>query len=105
MTNASDTLRNPQAGSDMAPLRAKWGGIVALGIVYLLAGLVALGSVMMATVASVLVVGVTMIIADVAEVFRSCQIKSWGIFLFRVLLGVLSIVAGFVTCESPLLAD
>ena len=63
MTNASDTLINPQAGSEMAPLRAKWGWIVALGVVYLLAGFIALGSVVVATVASVLVVGVMMIIA------------------------------------------
>jgi uncharacterized membrane protein HdeD (DUF308 family) len=50
MTNALDTLRNPQASSDIAPLSAKWGWIVALGVVYLLAGL---GSVVMVTVASV----------------------------------------------------
>jgi hypothetical protein len=104
MTNVSDTLRNPQAGSDMAPLRAKWGWIVALGVVYLLAGLVALGSVVMATVASVLVVGVMMIIAGVAEVVSAFQIKSWGRFLLWVLLGVLYIVGGFVAFENPLLA-
>src|ERR1700737_4415573 len=74
MTNASDTLRNPQAGSDLAPLRAKSGWIIALGVVYLLAGLVALGSFVMATVVSVLIVG------------------------------VINIVAGFVTFENPLLA-
>jgi uncharacterized membrane protein HdeD (DUF308 family) len=104
MTNASDTLTNPQAGSEMAPLRAKSGWIIALGVVYLLAGFIALGSVMMATVASVLIVGVMMIIAGVAEVFSAFQIKSWGKFLLWVLLGVLYIVAGFVTFENPLLA-
>ena len=104
MTNASDILRNPQAGSETAPLRAKWGWIVALGVVYMLAGLVALGSVVMATVASVLVVGVMMIIAGVAEVISAFQIKSWGKFLLWVLLGALYIIAGFVTFENPLLA-
>lgn len=104
MTNASDILRNPQAGSETAPLRAKWGWIVALGVVYMLAGLVALGSVVMATVASVLVVGVMMIIAGVAEVISAFQIKSWGKFLLWVLLGVLYIVGGFVAFENPLLA-
>jgi uncharacterized membrane protein HdeD (DUF308 family) len=104
MTNASDTLRNLQARSDTVPLRAKWGWIVALGVVYLLAGLVALGSVVMATVASVLLVGVMMIIAGVAEVFSAFQIKSWGKFLLWALLGVLYIVAGFVTFQNPLLA-
>jgi uncharacterized membrane protein HdeD (DUF308 family) len=104
MTNASDTMGNPQPGSDTAPLRAKWGWIVALGVVYLLAGFIALGSVAMATFASVLVVGVMMIIAGVAEVVSAFQIKSWGKFLLWILLGVLYIVAGFVTFENPLLA-
>jgi uncharacterized membrane protein HdeD (DUF308 family) len=104
MTNTSGTLTNSQLMSDTAPLRAKSGWIVALGVVYLLAGFIALGSVVMATVASVLVVGVMMIIAGVAEVFSAFQIKSWGKFLLWVLLGVLYIIAGFVTFENPLLA-
>jgi uncharacterized membrane protein HdeD (DUF308 family) len=104
MTNASDTLRDSQASSDIAPLRAKSGWIVALGVVYLVTGYIALGSVVLATFASVVVVGVMMIIAGVAEVFSAFQIKSWGKFLFWVLLGVLYIVAGFVTFENPLLA-
>jgi uncharacterized membrane protein HdeD (DUF308 family) len=104
MTNASDTLVNPQAGSEMAPLRAKWGWIVALGVVYVIAGFIALGSVVMATVASVFVVGVMMIIAGVAEVISAFQIKSWGKFLLWVLLGALYIIAGFVTFTNPLLA-
>jgi uncharacterized membrane protein HdeD (DUF308 family) len=77
----------------MVPLRAKSGWIIALGIVYLVAGLVALGSVAMATVASVLIVGVMMIVAGVAEVFSAFQIKSWGKFLLWALLGVLYIIA------------
>jgi uncharacterized membrane protein HdeD (DUF308 family) len=88
----------------MAPLRAKWGWIVALGVVYIIAGFVALGSVMIATVASVLVVGVMMIVAGVAELINAFQIKSWGKFLIWALLGVLYIVAGFVAFENPLLA-
>jgi uncharacterized membrane protein HdeD (DUF308 family) len=104
MTNTSYPLSNSQVSSDTAPLRAKWGWIVALGVVYLLAGFIALSSVVMATVASVLVVGVMMIVAGVAEVFSAFQIKSWGKFLLWALLGVLYIIAGFVTFENPLLA-
>jgi len=104
MTNTSGTMADPQARSDTAPLRAKSGWIIALGVVYLIAGFIALGSVMMATVASVLIVGVMMIIAGVAEVFSAFQIKSWGKFLLWVLLGLLYIIAGFVTFQNPLLA-
>ena len=104
MTSASDTLHNLRTGSDITPLRAKWGWIVALGVVYVIAGFIALGSIVMATVASVFVVGVMMIIAGVAELINAFQIKSWGKFLIWALLGVLYIVAGFVTFENPLFA-
>jgi len=104
MTSALDGLQNFPTASDMAPLRAKWGWIVALGVVYLVAGFIALGSVVMATVASVLVVGAMMIVAGVFEVIGAFQMKSWGRFLIWALLGVLYIVAGFLAFENPLLA-
>ena len=89
--------------SSLAPLHAKWGWIVALGVVYLVAEIIALGSVMSATVASVLVVGAMMFIAGVAEVINAFQVKTWGKFTFWLLLGVLYIVAGFVAWDNPLL--
>ena len=104
MTSVSGAIRNPLAAADTAPLRAKWGWILALGIVYVIAGLVALGSVVMATVASVLIVGVMMIVAGVAEIINAFQCKGWGRFLVWVLLGALYIVAGFITFENPLFA-
>ena len=104
MTITSHDLPNRQPASETAPLRAKWGWIVALGVVYMLAGLVALGSVVMATAASVLIVGAMMIVAGVAEIIHAFQIKGWGKFLLWALLGVLYIVAGLVTFENPLLA-
>ena len=104
MTSSSDILQNLRTGTDVAPLRAKWGWIVALGVVYVLAGFIALGSIVMATVASVLIVGIMMIIAGVAELINAFQIKSWGKFILWLLLGALYIVAGFLTFENPLLA-
>ena len=100
MTTFSDTL----TGTDLAPLRAKWGWIVALGVVYVVAGFIALGSIVTATVASVFIVGIMMIIAGAAELVNAFQIKTWGKFLVWALLGVLYIVAGFVTFENPLFA-
>jgi len=104
MTSASG-IRSPLGlGSGIDALRAKRGWIIALGIIYLVAGLIALGSVVMVTVVSVFVVGIMMLIAGVAEVVNAFQVKSWGRFLFWLLLGALYIVAGFVTFENPLLA-
>ena len=93
-----------QSSPGLEPLRAKSGWIVALGIVYLIVGVIALGSVVTATVASVFVVGIMMLVAGVAEVINAFQIKTWGKFLLWLLLGLLYIIAGFVTFENPLLA-
>src|SRR5262245_11429756 len=94
-----------QAASPVAePLRAKSGWIVALGIVYLIAGVVALSSVVMATVISVFLVGIMMIVAGIAEVISALQVKSWGKVFLWLLLGALYIVAGILTFENPLLA-
>jgi uncharacterized membrane protein HdeD (DUF308 family) len=102
MSNAisGSGLGPPQA---LAPLRAKWGWIVALGAVYVVAGVVALGSVVSATAATVLIVGAMMIVSGVAEVINALQVKTWGRFLFWLALGILYIVAGFVAFENPLL--
>jgi len=104
MTSASDTSSHPGLGSGIAALHGKWGWIVALGVVYLIAGFVALGSVVMATVASVLVVGAMMIVAGAAEIIGAFQMKSWGKFLIWALLGVLYVIAGFLTFDNPLFA-
>jgi len=90
--------------SGLGPLRAKSGWIIALGVVYIIAGIIALGSMLAATVVSVFVVGIMMVIAGVAEVINAFQIKTWGKFMLWLLLGALYIVAGFLAFENPLLA-
>ena len=62
--------------SGIETLRAKSGWIVALGAVYIIAGIVAIGSVVIATVATVFIVGIMMLIAGVAEVINAFQIKT-----------------------------
>jgi len=101
MTSASNMSQSIGIGASLAVLRPKWGWIVGLGVVYVITGFIALSSMAMATVASVLVVGVMMIIAGVAEVINAFQIKSWGKFLVWALLGVLYIVAGLLAFDNP----
>src|SRR5437764_4312817 len=102
----SSTAGAPRASTaaELEPLRTKSVWIIVLGVIYLVAGLVALGSVVMATVATVFVVGIMMLIAGVAEVINAFQVKTWGKFVLWLLLGALYIFAGLVTFENPLLA-
>lgn len=91
-------------GPAVRALHSKSGWIVALGVVYVIAGLIALSSVVFATRVTVFVVGIMMLVSGVAEVINAFQFKSWGKFLVWLLLGLLYIVAGLVTFENPLLA-
>jgi len=104
MTSAANTHPSPSHSLGLQPLRSKWGWIVALGVIYVIVGLVALGSIVTATVASVLLVGVMMVVAGIAEVFNAFQIRTWGKFVLWLLLGALYIFAGIITFENPLLA-
>lgn len=104
MSSMTSSPRSLDNTAGLEPLRAKSGWIIALGVVYIIAGIIALGSVVLATVATVFVVGIMMVIAGVAEVINAFQIKTWGRFLLWLLLGALYIVAGFITFENPLLA-
>ncbi|MBV8186756.1 MAG: HdeD family acid-resistance protein [Alphaproteobacteria bacterium] len=98
------TVSHEAARSGPEPLRTKSGWIIALGFVYLIAGVVALSSVALATAVSVFLVGIMMLVAGVAEVLNALQVRSWGKFVLWLLLGALYIIAGVLTFENPLLA-
>ena len=93
------------SGSGTETLYARWYLIIALGVVYILASTIALYSVVMSTVASVLTVGIMMLIAGIAEVINACQLKSWSKFFLWIAIGALYILAGVATFENPVLAS
>lgn len=95
----------PQGLADgVKALRAKWGWIVALGIVFLIAGFVALGSVVAATASAVMIVGIMMIMGGAAEIVAAFSVKSWGKFAFWMLLGLLYVAAGVIAILNPFAA-
>jgi uncharacterized membrane protein HdeD (DUF308 family) len=104
MTSAANTHPAPSRSLGLQALRFKWGWIVALGVVYVIVGLVALGSIVTATAATVLLVGAMMVVAGIAEVFSAFQIRTWGKFTLWLLLGALYIFAGVTTFQNPVLA-
>jgi aquaporin Z len=92
------------SASEAAPLRDKWGWMVAFGAVLALAGFVALGSVVWATVASVMVVGVAMVVSGIVEIVYAVAVRSWKKFFLWTLIGLLYVVGGVAVIENPMLA-
>ena len=104
MSMTGNTL-GPQGGlgEGVRALRARWGWIVALGVIFMISGVIALGSVVMATQTAVFVVGIMMVMAGVSEIFTAFSVKEWGKFFLWLILGVLYVAAGIIAFENPLL--
>jgi uncharacterized membrane protein HdeD (DUF308 family) len=85
-------------------IRAKWGWFVALGAVLLAMGLLALGNVILATVAAVISIGAMMIIGAAAQIIHAFQVKSWPSFNYFLLSGLLYGLAAYFVFRNPLFA-
>ena len=101
MTATTNSPAPQSLGDSIRALRAKWGWIVALGIIFMIAGVIALGSVVAATASAVLIVGIMMVMGGVAEIIAAFSVKDWGKAIFWGLLGVLYIAAGIICFLNP----
>ncbi|WP_422003289.1 HdeD family acid-resistance protein [Reyranella sp.] len=99
VTSNSPTPHN--LGEGIRALHAKWGWIVALGIIFMIAGVIALGSIVMSTVTTVFIVGIMMIVAGVTEIATAFSVKDWGKFALWMLLGLLYVAAGIICFFHP----
>ncbi|PWJ76912.1 uncharacterized membrane protein HdeD (DUF308 family) [Pseudaminobacter salicylatoxidans] len=85
--------------------RTKWGWFVVLGILLLIFGGIAFGNLFVATIASVYVIGILMLIGGIVEIIHSFGVKTWGSFFWWFLSGLLYAVAGFLAFYNPLLVS
>lgn len=85
-------------------LHSKWGWFVALGVVLLVLGILALGNLLVATLASVFFVGIMMILGAVAQVIHAFRMKGWEGFFYWLLGGLLYGAAGVIAFIDPALA-
>jgi uncharacterized membrane protein HdeD (DUF308 family) len=99
MAFASDVRTAP------GEFRSRWGWFVALGILMIVAGFIALMSVFLATVVSVLFVGWMMIFSGVVEIVHGFQMKQWGRFFLWMIIGALYVLGGVFAIMNPVLAS
>ena len=99
MVLTSDALPDPKE------LSGRWGWFAALGVIMIVAGFIALMSVVMATVVSVLFVGVMMLASGIVEMVHGFQMKRWSRFFMWILIGAFYIIAGLLIIWNPLLAS
>lgn len=103
--SASQSSEPHSLGATIERLRQRRGSILAFGILSALLGLVALVLVETATIASVLVIGVFMILAGCIEIAVGFRTRSWGRMLLWEAAGVLYLLAGLFAVALPELAS
>lgn len=91
-------------GSALHSLRTKWRWVLALGIVYVVAGVIALGNELFSTFVSVAIIGAVMFVSGIFEIFSAFQMKTWSSFFLWIALGALYAAAGILVWVNPLLA-
>jgi uncharacterized membrane protein HdeD (DUF308 family) len=86
-----------------AQLRARWKLLVGIGIVILILGLIALWNVVDATLVTVAIVGVMVLLAGIAQIIGAFMTGgSTGRRVLLGLLGVLYVIVGFNILADPL---
>jgi uncharacterized membrane protein HdeD (DUF308 family) len=87
----------------ISTVRDKWGWFLALGILLLIFGFIALANLFVATVASVFYIGMMMLVGGVAYLVHAFQVKGWDHILFWAASGILYTIAGLLAFWNPAL--
>lgn len=82
-------------------LKRRWAWFVGLGVLLVVLGTIALGSVFLMTLATMVLIGWLMIVGGVSEAVHAFAVKDWGGFFVNLLTGLLYIVVGFLIVANP----
>jgi uncharacterized membrane protein HdeD (DUF308 family) len=83
-------------------LRGNWFWFVLLGIALIVLGFVALGSVVIASIATALTIGMLILLGGIAETGGAFWCRGWSGFFLHLLSGLLSIVVGVLFLRAPI---
>jgi uncharacterized membrane protein HdeD (DUF308 family) len=101
MSAATITARAPGLWHDLESLRGEWGWFALLGVGLVVLGCAALGSAVIASLATAVFIGVLMLAGGVAEVVGAFWCRAWSGFFFHLLAGLLSAVVGLLFLAAP----
>ena len=101
MTTA-DIPRSPShVRHDLSAIGREWGWFVFVGALLMVVGLIALSSVVAASLATAIVIGFLLLFSGLAETFGAFWARNWSGFFLHLLSGVLSIVVGVLFLRAP----
>ena len=86
-------------------LKRGWGWLLGLGILFVILGSIGLGMVVGLTLASVLFLGVLLIIAGISQIVDVFKSSKWKGGAWHALIAVLYLIGGCIIIYDPILAS
>ncbi len=98
----SETTQVGEQSLEAHTLEKGWGWLLALGVVFIILGIVALGSPYALTLAVDLMLGWILIICGIISIVSAFFSGNWGKFLLILLSGIIFVIAGVLLVANPL---
>lgn len=103
---------NPPSFNDLSKylanlqnFRNRWGWFLALGILFIILGFIAIANAAVVTTVSVIFLGVILIISGVVQLGYAFWVRKWGGFFLSILAAILYGVTGFLLVSHPLAGE
>jgi uncharacterized membrane protein HdeD (DUF308 family) len=82
-------------------IRRSWGWFLALGVILVLLGMMALGWAVLTTLASVVLFGWLLLFGGILSVIHAFMRRRWGGFFLELFAGILYVVIGLMIVGNP----
>lgn len=100
MPKAESVARQPQG--DPAPRRFRWLTFLSLGVVLMLCGAAAISLPTLSTIATSTALGGALVVAGIATILQTLQVKGWSGFNMQMVLGVAEVAGGVMIFLNPM---
>lgn len=105
MSPRSDVSAAEPAAAVFGAVQQNWGWILVLGILFLVLGVIGLGSLVALTLAGAFFFGILIIVGGVAQFLEALKCTGWKGVAFHVLIAVLYVIGGVFVVRDPLAAS
>ncbi len=86
---------------ELEAIRGNWGWILALGIILIVVGTIAVAMPLVSTLASAFAFGVLLLVGGIAQLVGVFWTRDWSGFFLSLLMGVLYLVLGVMFLRHP----
>jgi uncharacterized membrane protein HdeD (DUF308 family) len=83
-------------------IRGNSGWFLALGIIFIVGGIVAIIAPMISSVVVAAIIGVALALVGIAQIIQAWQMRSWAGFAWQLIIGIVVLIAGLDIWLNPI---